>query len=90
RNVFRNKFFPGISKELMVFVFASTPFTGINTNFLQYSADFTLKGRGKRRAETEVALEEFIDAVNTLKPKPFLVLRIHPKQKPEDFSRYLA
>ena len=48
-----------------------------------------LKGRGKSRFETEVVLEEFLDAVNALKPKPFIVLRLHPKQKPEDFSHYI-
>ena len=89
RDVFKNKFFPGISKERKVFLFASTPFTGINPHLFQYSSDFTLKGREKSRIETEIALEEFLDAVNTLKPTPFLVLRIHPKQKPEDFLRYM-
>lgn len=89
RDVFQNKFFPGIAKERKIFLFASTPFTGINPHFLQYSPDFTLKGRAKSRFETEVVLEEFLDVVNTLKPKPFLVLRIHPKQKPEDFLRYI-
>ena len=90
RDVLKNKFFPGISKERKVFLFASAPFVGIGPHSYEYSPEFTLKGRGRRRVETEVVFEEVIDAVNNLKPKPFLVLRIHPKQKPEDFSRYLG
>lgn len=89
RDVFKIKFFPGISKERKVFLFASVPFAGTNSHLYEYSPDFTIKGRGNSRFETEIALEEFLDAVNKLEPKPFIVFRIHPKQKHEDFLHYI-
>lgn len=90
RDDFRKRIFPGNFKKRNIFLFACVPFEGIKSYYFNTSFNFTLKGRGTSQFEPEVVIEEFLDTVTTLKPKPFLVLRLHPKQKPDDLSNYLS
>jgi len=39
---------------------------------------------------TDIVLEEFLDALPKGPERPYLVLRLHPKNEPEEFGAYLA
>ena len=56
---------------------------------LSRAADYTLKGRETSDRRVEIVLEEVLDARQVLDPKPYLVLRLHPKNSRDEFSRYL-
>lgn len=52
-------------------------------------ATYTLAGRGDVPGRTEAVLEEFLDAAASIVPRPYLVLRIHPKDERADYAAYL-
>jgi hypothetical protein len=79
---------PGVLPGQKVAVFGAELSTGLNPQQFQHSAEYTLSGRGARRGRTEIVLEEFLDAVSGISPRPYLVLRLHPKNAPEEFSDY--
>ena len=57
---------------------------------LRRSPSYTLQGRGHKDRRTEIVLEEVLDLRNSMNPKPYLVLRLHPKNTKEEFSHYLS
>ena len=70
-------------------VFVSEVSTGLNPDQYQMSPDYTLTGRGDKTDRYGIVLEEFIDATNGLKPRPYLVLRMHPKNTEEELAPFL-
>lgn len=83
----REILFPGAGQNPVV-VFAAEISGGLGHNFHR-SPDYTLEGRGGRDGRTDIVLEEFLDAVDLLKIKPYLVLRLHPKNTLEELAPYL-
>jgi predicted glycosyltransferase len=53
------------------------------------SAEYTLHGRGSSDRRADIVLEEVLDAAALLEPRPYVVLRLHPKNSREEFARYL-
>ena len=49
---------------------------------------YTLNGRGNNKSRTKIVLEEFLDAVKNITPLPYIILRLHPKNKIDDFNEY--
>jgi len=49
--------------------------------------DYTLTGRGSR-GRTEIALEEVLDALPPGPRRPYVVLRLHPKNGADDYAAY--
>jgi hypothetical protein len=82
----RQRVLPGVSDERKVVVFASDCSARLHTRKL---TGFSLTGRGAVSGRTEVVLEEFLDAADLVKPHPYLVLRLHPKDVKEDYAKYL-
>ncbi len=81
--------FTGLQENQKVVFFATVLSTGFCPQQFIMSPDFTLTGSGKHVTQTEIVLEEFLDAIQLIKPKPYLILRLHPKQEPKDFSEFL-
>jgi len=54
------------------------------------SAEYTLHGRGGSDRRADIVLEEVLDAAVLLQPRPYIVLRLHPKNTREEFARYLS
>lgn len=52
-------------------------------------SQYTLKGRNKSKKRINIILEEILDIKKTRLVKPFFILRLHPKNKLEDFMEYL-
>ncbi|MFN8455085.1 MAG: hypothetical protein U0401_10545 [Anaerolineae bacterium] len=85
----RQRLFPDVLAGQKVVVFASEVSTGLNAQQYCRSAEYTLQGWGTSNRRTEVVLEEFLDAVKTINPRPYLVLRLHPKNNADEFTTYL-
>jgi hypothetical protein len=90
RQVLRRAMFPSNHKDDLVVVFVSEISTGLNPSKYSRLPDYTLTGRGTRMDRTEIVLEEFLDAAAQLKPSPYLVLRMHPKNTKEELASFLG
>jgi hypothetical protein len=73
-----------------ILVFVSELSTGLNPDQFRRSTEYTLTGHPESYGRTEVVLDELLCAVNELRPEPYLVLRLHPKQHPSDLQQYLG
>jgi hypothetical protein len=49
-----------------------------------------LHGRGGSERRADIVFEEILDSSALISPRPFLALRLHPKNSREEFARYLA
>jgi hypothetical protein len=93
QNALRQRVLPGAPKERKVIIFAtecSARLCRLQTGspVRDDLADYTLVGRKTGKGRTEVVLEEFLDAVQLVRPRPYLVLRLHPKDTLEDYIEY--
>lgn len=52
--------------------------------------DYTLHGRGDTDWRTGIVLEEILDAAARYLPRPEIVVRLHPKNSCEDFTRWIT
>ncbi len=86
--ILRKQLFPGAMKGQTIAVFVAEQHGGLNQGQFIQSDEYTLQGNGGT-TRNEIVLEEFLSAVQTLKKKPYLVLRLHPKSKQEEFKPYL-
>lgn len=72
-----------------VYVFLSELSDGLDTGQFSHASNYTLHGRGEATRRTEIVLEEVIDAIKNLMPRPRLILRLHPKQTAADLEQYV-
>ncbi len=88
----RKKAFPDVSEERKIIIFISEISDGLNSQQYEWSEEYTLHGRGKRLGRTETVIEEFLDAITTvtekLGNKPYLLLRLHPKELNNSLTDY--
>jgi hypothetical protein len=84
----RKRLFPGIKNGQKIVVFLTEVSTGLNPAQYQYSDDYTLHGSGKHQDRTKICLEEFLEAVKCLDSKPYIVLRLHPKDFIGNYREY--
>jgi hypothetical protein len=89
RPAMRSQLFPDAAAERHVLVFVAEVSTGMNPRDYRRSDTYTLHGWGAADGRTEIVLEEFLDAVGTRSPRPYLVLRLHPKNTRDEFVPYL-
>lgn len=52
-------------------------------------SQYTIKGRNKSNKRINIILEEILEIKKTRLFKPFFILRLHPKNKLEDYEEYL-
>ncbi|MBT6537430.1 MAG: hypothetical protein HOK98_14745 [Rhodospirillaceae bacterium] len=72
-----------------VIVFLGEGSDGLGMDIKRRSSDYTLTGRGSSDRRTEIVLEEFLDAVDTLDCDPYLVFRAHPKDPASHYETYI-
>ncbi len=88
---FRRRLLPGLATGQKVVIFVSEGSERVPLLSPIPSVDeYSLKGRGGRTGRTEIVIEEFLMATETLFERPYLVLRLHPKDRPDDFLAYGA
>lgn len=84
----RQRLLPGAAVDRPVVVFLSEPASILNPELLVKSSQYTLKGRGQSSSRTMIVFEEVLSVFTQLESKPYLVVRLHPKNKPEEFAAY--
>lgn len=89
RQALRQRVVPGVAAKRPIVVFLAEVSTGLHPSPYQCSAAYTLRGRGTSTDHTAVVLEELLDAVALLSPRPYLVLRLHPQSTLDEFAAYL-
>ncbi len=88
RDVFRQRLFPGMSVDQKVLVFVSEGSARIKPRTQTYLSECTLPCDGTSVGRTEIVLKEFLDAIKLVSPRPYMVLRPHPKDVIEDYAAY--
>jgi hypothetical protein len=88
RRVIRRAVFPGVPEDRPIWVFLAEGVDQLNQEVSRRSSDYTLSGRGVSDFRTAIVLEEVLDVAAMVHPKPHVVLRLHPKNIPEDFGAY--
>lgn len=83
----RSRVFPQAGKRRIV-IFSAEVSTGLHPAQYRRSAEYTLLGRGTSDGRTEIVMEEFLDAAAAISPRPYLVLRLHPKNGRHDFPEH--
>lgn len=86
QEVRRQLFSPDAERTIIVFL-AEIGYV-VNPEAAIWEANLNFSGRGTTRSRTAIVLEEVIDAISDLKPRPWLVLRLHPKNSPDEFAGY--
>jgi hypothetical protein len=87
RSALRERLYPAAGNAPVV-VFVAEISGGLNEGQYRKSADYTLDGWGASTGRTEIVIEEFLEAAVSLRPRPFLALRLHPKNRMEEFEQY--
>jgi hypothetical protein len=85
----RRRLFPGLEEPRSVMIFLTEPFGGPDTLEDRRTSGYTLSGRGGSDHRNHIVIEEFLDSVKQMVPKPFTVLRLHPKNTEHEFLNYL-
>ena len=84
----RRACFPRAANDQRVIVFLAELSDGLVPGEFQRGTDYTLAGWGDDDRRTHVVLQELLDALDCLDPAPHTVLRLHPKNSPDEFARY--
>ena len=90
RDNLRSRFFPRAPGNATIAVFASEMSNGFNPKQFELSSEYTLFGREGSVKRTRIVLEEFFDSMRLLPERPYLVMRLHPKDKREEYEDYFA
>jgi hypothetical protein len=90
RRAMRQRLFPLCAPERPVVLFAAEISEGLDPGQYRRSPAYTLEGGPGSQGRTEIVLDEFLDAAAALRPEPYLVLRLHPKQGPDSLVAYRA
>jgi hypothetical protein len=88
RKGMRTRLFPGLKPGQKVIIFISEASARLDPLSPEVRKEFTFSGRGLAKGRTEVILEELLDAARLLEDRPFIVLRAHPKDAPNDYAKY--
>ena len=75
----------GFDKQVMVFVAEIS--RGYEANAFKLAPDYTLRGTGEWNDRTTIVMEELLLGLKQTRRDPYLVLRLHPKNKLADFGR---
>lgn len=86
----RRRLLPNVPEGQKLVIFLSEISGGLDPEQYQKSPDYTLEGRGSRTDRTGVVVEEFLDATAALAPRPYRLLRLHPKNSREEFGPLLT
>lgn len=75
-----------IAAERPIWVFLAEGVDQLNPAESNWSSQYTLTGRGNSKFRSVIVLQEVIDAALEMQPRPWLVLRLHPKSQEADFA----
>jgi hypothetical protein len=90
RAALRQRLFQVTPPDRIVILFAAEISGGLDAKQFERSDEYSLTGEGHRSGRTEIVIEEFLRAAAPRRGELHLVLRLHPKQSPQDLAPYLA
>jgi hypothetical protein len=79
---------PATNQDIVVFCAELSG--GLAPQQYQRSQEYTMSGNAKHSERTQIVLDEFLGAIDGQKTRPYLVLRLHPKNNQEEFTEYLS
>ncbi len=85
----RRRLLPDVPKGQKLIVFLSEISGGLDPDQYRWSPEYSLDGRGGRDDRTGIVIEAFLDASATLNPRPYRLLRLHPKNTRAEFGPLL-
>lgn len=85
RVALRQSVYPQAPADRPIWLFLAEGVDQLNPAASFRGTDYTLHGRGDNDFRGVIALEEVLDAAAKLNPRPWVALRLHPKNRPEDF-----
>ena len=88
RAAMRRRLFPQVPERQPIAVFVSEVGYIVNPETEIWQAANGFAGRGATRYRSAVILEEVLDACRTLVQRPYMALRLHPKNSPDEFVAY--
>jgi len=88
KGAMRDAVLPRSAWRRQVLVFAAEQFGGIGTDRYRRADDYTIHGRGGSNERIHIVLEEVLDALVRIQPRPYVVVRLHPKNSRADFEAY--
>lgn len=89
RTELRNRIYPEAPPDRPIWLFLAEGVDRLNPSQSYRTPDYKLVGRGDTNFRACIVLEELMDAVAPLTPRPWVVLRPHPKTEIADFSPVL-
>ncbi len=81
--------FPTFDSARPLVVFAAEPISSMVPAMSVRNDHYGLHGRGGTTYRTAIVLEELLDALASERPRPHVVVRLHPKNDPSEFAPYL-
>ncbi len=75
-------------RERPRWVFVAEGFDQLHPEASRRTPEYTLSGRGDTDWRTGIVLEEILDSIAGISPRPDIVVRLHPKLAKEDFSQW--
>ncbi len=82
----RQTAFPMAPVNRPIWLFLAEGIDQLNSSASFRDSDYTMFGRGGSDFRSVIVLEEVLDAAAQLNPRPWVVLRLHPKNREEDFT----
>mgnify|MGYP000172617298 CR=1 FL=1 len=82
----RQAAFPMAPANRPIWLFLAEGIDLLNPSVSFRDSDYTLFGRGGSDFRSVIVLEEILDAAAQLNPRPWVALRLHPKNREEDFA----
>lgn len=89
RKAVRQRALPATATDRTVIVFVADGSSKLERVSKAAVRRYTLAGRGAGVGRTELVIEEFLDAIPRVSPRPYLVLRPHPKDDPAHYAEYV-
>jgi len=86
----RRRVLPNAPTDRPVWTFVAELSDGIAPERFHRNPNYTLRGRGNSDNRTDIVLDEVLDALGGIEPRPYIVLRLHPKNHAEEFAGYGA
>lgn len=82
----RRQLLPDATPKRPIVVFLAEGPDQLNPAASRANAQYTLTGDGTSDDRTTIVLQEVIAAADRCNPKPHVVLRLHPKNRPDDYA----
>lgn len=90
RTMMRQKSFPDAPTDRPIWVFLAEGVDQLRPSESYKSPEYTMVGRADSEFRAEIVLQEIIDASKDIEYRPWIVLRLHPKNLVSEFTSVIG